>query len=344
MQRIIGVLVLLLVLTTPGWALDQAALEKSLDGLSAGISHTAYGMSERQGTAERATAGSFDEQTERAAASIKQMIGAIENREDLAAAARMVQSFAGKSEANRLAARDANRWLKERATFLNVSIGTTDGATKPVAEPERKRPARKQQMAPVDLLTNEQRALLMVTVPVAEAVLSFEDKDDERLALLKEILNRHEARLYANFTDKSYKPVQTNCYVSGKKFVLESLMRTYKGVIVNNDFNAIVTLNAGGFFSPKTIDVTLKPKRDTTEQGTLDWYRTVVEKDPFGYMLKNKVADIMSLGKVENLAGEQKLRIKNAKAELWIVPNGGDRRSAVYYNKVDFGDIYLPIR
>jgi len=194
------------------------------------------------------------------------------------------------------------------------------------------------------LAANLDQALLMVTVPVAEAVLSFEDKDDERLALLKEILNRHEARLYANFTDKSYKPVQTNCYVSGKKFVLESLMRTYKGVIVNNDFNAIVTLNAGGFFSPKTIDVTLKPKRDTTEQGTLDWYRTVVEKDPFGYMLKNKVADIMSLGKVENLAGEQKLRIKNAKAELWIVPNGGDRRSAVYYNKVDFGDIYLPIR
>jgi len=61
-------------------------------------------------------------------------------------------------------------------------------------------------------------------------------------------------------------------------------------------------------------------------------------------MAENDYAKLSTLGKVESIAGENKLRMKNAKLELWVIPANGTRRDAIYFNSVDFGDVYVAAR
>ena len=88
--------------------------------------------------------------------------------------------------------------------------------------------------------------------------------------------------------------------------------------------------------------VTVDPK--SPEKGTLSWYQAVLEKDPWKYMAETNYGTLSQLGKVEDLGGEQKLRIKNAKMELWVIPANGTKRDVIYMNSVDYGDVYISAR
>lgn len=343
MRRWLGVVLLLvLAVAAPGSAIDPDRFDQALSGMAAGISRNAYGLSEREDSAERALVGTIDAQGEASARDLKLLISQIESKDELAAVARMVKTFGKKSPANALVAREANRWLAERSAFLGLEASATGESRDLDRIPLERRPAVSAN--PATLLTRQQRALLLVDVPVAEAALSFEDKRNERRQNLEEILRRHECRVISSYLDESAKPEMTNLYVSGKKFVLEALMRQFKGQVVNQDLCATLKLTAGGFFSPKELVVNLKPTAATGETGSLAWYQSVIEKDPFGYLLKTGNGNVESMGKIETLAGEKKLHVKNARLQIWVVPAKGTIRNAIYFNKVDFGDIYVSVQ
>lgn len=340
MNKRMCVLILgILICGLPAMALDGAAWQGSLGDLADGISQTAYTLSEKAGTAERAAYDTAADRTDRNQRRLAELIGALETPEDLRAALEEIRGFGAKGPLQSHTSGVALKMLKDRANFLQQGDLISEDLqplSQELTNTEVNRASR-----PEQLLDRRQRALVMVQVPVAEAVISITDNGEQRrLEAFKAMLKRHECRLLSERTvDK-----RTNFYVSGKKFVLEAMIRHYQGSEVTSNLKAIMTLTTGGFWGKTTIDVTVAPKPNATETGSLDWYRAILEKDPWKWMAENDYGKLSTLGKVENVAGENKLRLKNAKLQIWVVPANGTVADAIYYNEADFGDVYVAAR
>lgn len=328
---------------TPAFAFDADAMKTALEDLSQGIAQSAYTMSETD-AASREAYNTVAAQTERREQELSRMIGNIENAGDLQTALDTAQTFsAGKGELEAQTSAVAIQMLKERAAFLKVAdFRASDElvqAANDVASTKARRAASSQQ-----LLSTVQRGLVVIQMPIVEAVLSVDDnKENRRNELIKEIFDRHECKVMASYVDESGDKPVTNYYVSGRKYVIEALMRNYKGAAVANDLKAIMVLTTGGFWGKQSVEVTVEPSRDAPEKGSLAWYQTVIEKNPYGWMADNQYSRIAQLGKVESVGGEQKLRLKNAKAQIWVIPASGTRSDAIYYNESDFGDLYVSV-
>lgn len=340
MKKLMSILVLgALCWAAPVVALDRGAFQSTLTDLADGISQTAFTLSEREGSAERQAYDTVIDRTERHQRQLADQIRGIESAEDLQAALDEIRDFGAKGKLQAHTGGVALEMLKERASFLQLSDMVSGESLEPLAQEittaEVSRASR-----PEQLLDRRQRSLIMVQVPVVEAVISLEDSKETRFEALRAVFARHEIRLLSERTEEK----QHNYYLSGKKFVLEALMRHFKGSAVTSNLKAVMVLTTGGFWGKASIEVGVSPKPNAAETGSLGWYQAVLEKDPWKYMAENDYGKLATLGKVENIAGENKLRLKNAKLEIWVLPANGTRRDAVYFNSVEFGDVYVAAR
>ncbi|HEY9069195.1 MAG TPA: hypothetical protein VIV61_03005 [Candidatus Ozemobacteraceae bacterium] len=340
-RRLSAIMAIALFVAAPVSAFDRDAMKTALDELSQGIAQSAYTMNETD-AASREAFNTVAAQTERREQALRSMIGGIESADDLRTALEAARDFSsGKGALEAQTTGVALQMLKERAAFLNVADFTTDAelqrAATEVASAEIDRAAASGQ-----LLSSRQRGLVVIQMPIVEAVISVDDnKENRRIDHLKEIFSRHECKVMASHVDESGDKPMTNFYVSGRKYVIEALMRNYKGVTVANDLKAILVLTTGGFWGKKSIEVVVEPKRDAAEKGSLAWYQAVLEKDPYTWMAENDYGKLSTMGKVETVGGEQKLLLKNAKMDMWVVPAGGTRRDAIYVNSSEYGDLYV---
>ncbi len=338
---VIRALLLVPVFAMPAFCFDAGSWNAQLEELGQGVSQTAYTLSERAGTAERAVYDAAIEKTEKAQGNLGKMIGQIESAEDLLAALEATRTYGSGDAAKAYTSGVAVKMLKERAAFLKVELPADQSVDSALTQITLETTPQVNDVR--TLLTNSQRALIMVQTPVAEAVISFEDgKEQRRLNAFKAMIDRHECRVISSAVDKSGEQPRYNFYLSGKKFVLEAMIRHYGGQEVNSNLKAVLVLTGGGFWGQKTVEVTVNPT--SQEKGTLAWYQAVLEKDPYKYVAETQYETIAQLGKVETLAGENKLRIKNAKMELWVMPANGTRRDVIYYNSAEYGDIYVSAR
>lgn len=335
---ILGLLVVL-ALTGPAYALDGAAWQAALTDLADGISQTAYTLSEKAGSAEREAYESAIERTERHQRRLAEMINRLDSPEELQAALDEIRKFGEQGQLQSHTGAVALGMLKDRASFLQY--GDQLDADFQTLGRELAAAGVSRAEKPELLLDRRQRSLVMLQVPIAEAVVTITDnKEKRRIEAFRALLQRHECRLLSEFAQDD----RTNFYISGKKFVLEALMRHFKGVEVASNLKAIMVLTTGGFWGKTSIEVTVAPKPDATETGSLAWYQAVLEKDPWKWMAENDYGKLATLGKVEDLAGEKKLRLKNAKLEIWVVPSTGTKLDAIYANTVEFGDVYIAAR
>ena len=349
MQRFPVGVVLFLLLVTAGsaWAVSPTDLERALTEFSQGISQTAYSMQERENSAERLMYERAVAKTERAEQAIRGIISRIDSPEALEKTQKMVRTFGERDKLSKHAADVVGKMLNDRAVFLQVSDLPTvaddhdagDFRTPPGAA------ARATGTRPRDLLSQSQRRLIMVQVPTAEAVIYLDDnKEGRRVKALTDLLSRHKCQVMSLAENKDGELPRHNFYLSGKKFVLEALTRHFKGTPVTGNLKAVLAVSSGGFWSgPSMLEFTIKPTAQAAEKGSLDWYRAVVEKDPFKYLAENEYSKLSQLGKVEVLAGEKKLRLKNAKAAIWIMAENGTKRDAIYTGTADFGDVYVKV-
>ncbi|MFZ2959378.1 MAG: hypothetical protein WA705_21025 [Candidatus Ozemobacteraceae bacterium] len=344
MKRLVTAAILTIALANPVWAFDRETLRNTLEDLSQGVSQSAYALNETAGTAERDGYDIAAAKSDHAQAELAKTAASIENAADLTAALEETRSFGRGDAVRAYTAGVAVKALRERATFLKISEPAVEQALIAAADE-----LIKAETLSVDdskkLLSLSQERLIQVQLPVADAVISCEDtKDNRRVDALKRMLARHDCNVSASAVDTSGDKPQTNFLISGKKFVIEALMRNFKGSEVKNDLRAILVITAGGFWGKSSITVNVTPKSGSSETGTLGWYQAVLEKDPFKYMVETDYAKLAQLGKVETIGGEQKLRIKNAVVDLWVVGPNGTQRDAVYANHVEFGDVYTATR
>jgi hypothetical protein len=329
-----------------GFSAEPTPLEKALQEFSQGISQTAYSMQERENSAERLMYERAVAKTERAEQTIRGIISKIDSPEQLEKAMESVGSFGKRDKLSKHASDAVQKMLQERAVFLQVS-GLPVAAAKDEGDFRNIPPvtARAPGARPKDLLSSTQRRLIMISVPTAEAVVFLDDnKEERRVKALKDLLARHKCHVLSSAENKDGEVPRHNFYISGKKFVLEALTRHFKGTPVDGNLKAVLAVSAGGFWSgASTLEFTIKPTAQAAEKGNLSWYQAVLEKDPFKYLAENEYAKLSQLGKVEVLAGEKKLRVKNAKAALWVIAENGTKRDAIYTSTADFGDVYVNI-
>ena len=329
------------LVSSPLSALDKAAMKGMLSDLSQGISQTAYALEEKAGTAERETYEAAAATAEKAERELAKMISSIESAGEMKQALETVNAFGQENALQKQTSATALSMLKQRAAFLNLPGSRISEELKAAIQTVSATEIEKVTSGD-KVLSRNQKRLIMVQIPVAEAAIYLDDgKENRRTEALKALLARHGCRIVASAVDESGEKPQYNNYISGKKFVLEALIRHFKGTLVNSDLTAVMQINTGGFLSPKTAEITVTPQKDAAEKGSLAWYQAVLEKDPFKYLAETQYSKLASLGKVETVGGERKLRLKNAKMDIWIIAPNGTKRDAVYRNSVDFGDVYV---
>jgi hypothetical protein len=331
-------------LATQSFAFDQPGFQRSLEELSQGISQTAYALEERANTAERDTYEAAVTNTEKARGELARQVADIETADDLKQALNAVSSFHGDDPLKKQTAATALEMLKTRASFIRGSEAVVPEEVKAALQGVTELNIQKATHGS-QVLSRTQKRLITVQVPVVEAALYLDDnKEKRRVTALEELFSRHGVRMLANMKDESGEKPQYNYYIAGKKFVVETLIRNFKGTLVNSDLKAVLLVTSGGFWGQSSAEFSIEPKRDAPEKGSLGWYQAVLEKDPFKYLAEHEYAKLAQLGKVEELAGERKLRLKNAKVQLWVIALNGTRRDAVYTTSVDFGDVYVAAR
>jgi len=346
MKRLLSVAILLACsVSAPLVALDRDALRSRLDNLTSGVSRAAFTLEAREGTAERDGYDQAALEAEKADRDLSALVAGVESPEAFSAALEELASYAQGDAAKAYAAGVALNKLKERAAFLNVSLDGAAGLEQTLGELTRAGAAGETVTDSRQLLSRGAKRLITIETPIAEAVISLDDnKENRRIEALQRMMARHEVRVLSSAVDTTGEKPQTNFYVSGKKFVLEAMMRGFKGSEVAGNLRAVMVLTSGGFWGTKTIEVKVAPKAGSPETGTLGWYQAVLEKDPWKYMAETDYANLSQLGKIEDVGGERKLRLKNAKLSLWVIGPNGTTRDAIYVNSVEYGDVYVAAR
>ncbi|HPT46012.1 MAG TPA: hypothetical protein PLM07_08945 [Candidatus Rifleibacterium sp.] len=318
-------------------AFDGANFTGALNELSEGISQTAYSMSERAGSAEREAFTAAADRADLAEKRIQNILGSLNSSEDFAAAEQALAEYAAAGDLNAHTVAVVEKMLQQRAAFISntdaaaaVSLSTSGRAA----------------TDPTKLLNSRQRRLVMIDVPVVEAVISLEDtKENRRLDNLKAIFKRHGCRILADNTNEGGEKPLHGFYFSGKKYVVDALLGHFGGDVVQGDLKAIVRITAGGFWSgKKSLDFNIAPKAGSSVMGELSWYKSVVEKDPVAYLAENNYSELAQLGSLENVAGESKLQLKNVVAEIWVTSKNGSARNAFYTSRSELGDLFVSAR
>ncbi len=333
MFRKITLVLFFSLLAVSSFAFDKAELNNCLNDLAAGISQTAYSLSENENSAERASFDSAASRADKSEKKLKEIVSSIETASDFAKAQKVINAFGKKDKLNSHTAAVATKLLKDRARFINSNLGSTitvNNSDKLAVNPEM-------------LMSTRQKRLIMIETPIAEAVISITDKKDKRrVSNLENIFKRHDCRIISEYSNESGDQDVYNYYFEGKKFVLDALMGHFGGTVVKSDLKATVKITSGGFWSGKqTATFDIAPTRSGSVMGDLSWYKSVVEKDPFKYLAEKNFSKLSALGKMENVAGESKLHLKNAIVEIWVMANGSTIKNAIYKNETEFGDLYI---
>lgn len=341
MIRKLGIMFILLFLAAnPGHAFDREAFQNHLEEFADGISQTAYALSESEGSAERETYNAAVERAEKHEKALKEMISSIGSEDELKDALELVETFSRADRLNMHTGAATLKHIRDRAAFLNIETKN------PTGEFAVNNNEIKLADSPQVLLNRTQKRMILVDVPVVEAVISVEDNgENRRVKHLEATFGRHECKVMSQAIGEGKGEKKTNYYIAGKKFVIESLIRHYKGNTVESNLKAIMVLSSGGFWSGTTsVEVVLKADKNNPEKSTLQWYQAVLEKDPFKYALEADYGNVSQLGKIETLGGEKKFHIKNAKMKLYVTASNGNIRDAVYINNVEYGDIYVNVK
>ena len=318
-------------------AFDGANFTGALNELSEGISQTAYSMSERAGSAEREAFTAAANRADLAEKRIQNILSSLNSSEDFAAAEQALAEYAAAGDLNAHTVAVVEKMLQQRAAF----ISNTDAAAAVTLSTSGRAASD-----PTKLLNRRQRRLVMIDVPVVEAVISLEDtKENRRLDNLKAIFKRHGCRILADNTNDSGEKPLHGFYFSGKKYVVDALLGHFGGDVVQSDLKAIVRITAGGFWSgKKSLDFIIAPKAGSSVMGELSWYKSVIEKDPVAYLAENNYSELAQLGSMENVAGESKLQLKNVVAEIWVTSKNGNARNAFYTSRSELGDLFVSAR
>ncbi len=319
-------------------AFDGADFTSALGELSEGISQTAYSISERAGSAEREAYSAAADRADRAEKRIRDILASLNSSADFAAAEKALADFAAAGDLNAHTVAVVEKLLQQRAAFVNntvseataVSISTSGRAASEASK----------------LLNSRQRRMIMVDVPVVEAVISLEDtKQNRRLDNLKEIFKRHGCRILSENTNEGSDNPVHGFYFSGKKYVVDALLGHFGGDVVQSDLKAYVKITAGGFWSgKKSVEFVIAPKSGSSVMGELSWYKSVIEKDPIAYLAEHNYSELAPLGSLENVAGESKLQLKNVVAEIRVTSKNGNALNAVYTSSSELGDLYVSAR
>jgi hypothetical protein len=199
---------------------------------------------------------------------------------------------------------------------------------------------------PQILMNQRRQRLIMIETPIVEAIISLSDtKENRRRDNLRSIFKRHECRILAENQEEGNDKKINNFYFSGKKYLVDALLDHFGGDLVNGNLKAMVKITCGGFWSGKSsIEITLGQTRNNSVMGELGFFKSTVEKDPFKYLAANGYLNrLEKIGSYKDVAGVRKLHFNNAVVEIWVTPQNGTKRNAVYKSETDFGDIYLDL-
>ena len=337
MLRKTALVLFLTLVSLSAFAFDQADFNNCLGNYAEAISQAAYLASEKADSAEKQAFEGAADRADKAERSIRDIISNIESTEDFAAAQSTLATFAAENDLNAHTVARVEKLLQQRAGFVSGSTAIAPEISLSVSG--------RAATNPEVLMNRRQRRLVMIDIPVVEAVISFSDTDkNRRLDNLKNIFSRHNCRILSDNSDDSNGLTHT-FYFSGRKFVVDAILGHFGGDLVQNDMKAVVRITTGGFWSgKKSVDFKIAPNSGNSVMGELSWYKSVVEKDPTRYLAENHYKELATLGTIENVAGEKKLQLKNALAEIWVMSKNGSQRNAVYFSKVDLGDVYVDAR
>lgn len=339
MIRKIAFLLVFALISVSGFAFDRAEFSSNLQDLSEGIAQTAYTLSEKANSSERAAYSSAVNRADKSEKKIRGTVSKIESAKDFAAAQKILSDFAKKNKANSHTAAFVEKMLKERASFINVADNSQKNKITSNSD-------RKMAKAPEMLMTRRQKRLIMIDTPIAEAVISLEDgKSNRRVDNLKQIFERHECRILSNNQEDGGDLKVNNYYFSGKKYVVDALLGHFGGDVVNSNLKAMVKVTCGGFWSgKKSVDIKIVANDSNGVMGDLSWFKSTIEKDPFKYFSNSgDISKLAQVGTYETIAGEKKLHLKNAIVEIWVTAKNGTIRNAIYKNNIEFGDVYVDI-
>lgn len=334
LKKIYVLLMVCMLISSGAQAFDHENFTRQLGSLAEGISQAAFSISE---TADSGSEHAFEAASERAQEieqDIAKTISNLETQESIEEASNILNDFSAASDLNEHTAAVISKMLSDRASFLNIgsaSLTKLESLSK-AASPEL-------------LLNQRQRNLVMIDIPEVEATLSFDDNSSERrLVNIRNIFKRHNCRIISNNSEKNGRDETHNFYFSGRKHVVDAMLGHFGGDIIQSDLKAVITIITGGFWSGKSeAEFILQPMRSSPVMGELAWYKSVIEKDPFRYFAKENYSKLATLGKVESVAGEKKLLLRNAIVEIWVASRNASKRNAIYTNKIEFGDTYVAV-
>jgi hypothetical protein len=337
MLRKTALVLFLTLISLSAFAFDQADFTNCLGNYAETISQAAYLASEKADSVEKQAFEGAADRADKAEKRIRDIISNIETPTDFSAAQDALTSFAADSDLNAHTVAVVEKLLQQRASFVTGSTAIAPEIT--LSQSGRAA------AAPELLMNRRQRRLVMINIPVVEATISFTDTDkNRRLDNLKSIFQRHNCRILSENSDSSNELTHT-FYFSGRKFVVDAILGHFGGDLIQNDMKAIVRITSGGFWSgKKSVDFKIAPTASNGVMGELSWYKSVVEKDPTRYLAENNYKELATLGTLETIAGEKKLQLKNALAEIWVMSKNGSQRTAVYFSKIDLGDVYVDAR
>lgn len=334
MFRKIFLVMVFSLFSVASFAIDKADFNACLNDLAEGISQTAYSVSERENSAERQAVNAAEARADKAEDHLKKIISNINNKEDFSEAEEIISAFAKQGKLNSHTAAVATKHLKERVAFINANNKSTSKLKFSGSGVMAK--------TPEILMSRRGRRMIMTDVPVVEAALSLTDtKEKRRIKNLNNIFDHHGCRVISNNTNED----THTYYFSGKKYVIDALLGHFGGSIVKGNLKAVVTVTAGGFWAGKqSVSFNIAPTRNGNEMGELSWYKSVVENDPFKYLVTKNLAKLATIGKYETIAGEKKLLLKNTTVQIWVIPSNGTTKNAIYTNSTDFGDKYVDLQ
>jgi hypothetical protein len=337
MIRKITLVLVFSILAVSAFAFDRADFNSSLKDLAEGIAQTAYTLSEKADSSEREAYEAAVARAEKSERRIREILNQLETKADFDAAKEELKKFAAVDKTNAHTAAFVEKLLVQRINFVTANNFADTNEVKMTTE-------LKMAAAPEMVLNRRQRRMVMIDTPIVEAVISLEDtKNARRVNNLKAIFSRHECRILSENKEDGGDNEVTNFYFSGKKYVLDALLGHFGGDVVNNDLKAIVKITSGGFWSgKKSVTINVAANGNNGVMGNLSWFKSTIEKDPFKYFANSgDMSKLESIGAYENIAGENKLHLKNAIMEIWVTAKNGTTRNAIYKNSIEFGDVYV---
>ncbi len=316
-------------------AFDNSSFNEALHELSENISQAAYSLSERADSGEQEAFTAAAERADTSEKRIRDLISSLESPADFSVAEKTLADFAAAGNLNSHTVAVVEKMLKQRVAFINATMNADSNISVTASG--------RSAIAPQQLLNSRQRRMIIIEVPVVEAVISLEDtKENRRIDNLKAIFKRHNCKVISDNSTEKDKSLIHGIYFSGRKHVVDALLGHFGGDVVQADLKAIVKITCGGFWSgKKSLEFMIAPKTGNSVMGELSWFKSVVEKDPARYLSENGFNEIKTLGSVENIAGEQKVLLKNTVAEIWVTSKNGSARNAFYSSRSELGDIYI---